>query len=46
MKGVLGHITTSAQSVTLNITSDAIQAGLLESAIVATVILQSGRPFD
>lgn len=39
-------IQRQAGTVTLDMTTEAIQAGLLEMAIVATVVLQSGRNVD
>ncbi|EAU80786.2 hypothetical protein CC1G_04896 [Coprinopsis cinerea okayama7 len=39
----LGRITRSSGKVTLELVSDAIQAGLLEASVVATVLFQSGR---
>ncbi|KAF8969227.1 hypothetical protein BDZ97DRAFT_1754819 [Flammula alnicola] len=39
----IGTISRQTNCVTLQLTSEAMQAGLLESSIVATVLLQSGR---
>ncbi|TEB18148.1 hypothetical protein FA13DRAFT_1711925 [Coprinellus micaceus] len=38
-----GAITRSATSVSLKLTGDAFSAGVLEAAVVATLIFQSGR---
>ncbi|KXN91656.1 hypothetical protein AN958_12508 [Leucoagaricus sp. SymC.cos] len=42
----VAKIQRQAGTVTLDLTTEAVQAGLLEMAIVATVILQSGRNVD
>jgi hypothetical protein len=42
----VAKIQRQAGTVTLDLTTEAIQAGLLEMAIMATVILQSGRNVD
>jgi hypothetical protein len=42
----LVKIQRQAGTVTLDLTTEAVQAGLLEMTIVATVILQSGRNIE
>ncbi|KAH6907010.1 hypothetical protein BKA70DRAFT_1491839 [Coprinopsis sp. MPI-PUGE-AT-0042] len=39
----LGRIVRSSNTVVLELTSEAIQAGLLEASAVATILFQSGR---
>lgn len=42
----LVKITRITQGVLLEITTSAVQAGLLDIAVVVTVLLHSGRGFD
>ncbi|KAJ3567852.1 hypothetical protein NP233_g6087 [Leucocoprinus birnbaumii] len=42
----VAKIQRQSGTVTLDLTTEAVQAGLLEMAIMATVILQSGRNID
>jgi hypothetical protein len=43
LDGHLGRITRLANKVVLELTAQAISAGLFEAAVVATLLLQSGR---
>ena len=43
---ILARISRTPSAVTLDITQDAIQGGLLEPSIVATVLLSCGANID
>lgn len=43
LDGPLGRISRTANKVVLELTAQAISAGLFEAAVVATLLLQSGR---
>lgn len=43
---MLARVSKTSTSVTLELTQEAINLGLLEVSLVATILLQSGRPVD